>query len=62
MAPLRDWRPKGERVRSFTPHGHRRTLTFLGASRCDAAAASPHLACSTASSTANACEHMWRRS
>jgi DDE superfamily endonuclease len=27
--------PKGERVRSFAPHGHWRTLTFLGALRCD---------------------------
>jgi transposase len=26
---------KGERVPSFTPHGHWRTLTFLGALRCD---------------------------
>ena len=31
MAPLHGWGPKGERVRSFTPHGHWRTLTFLGA-------------------------------
>lgn len=35
MAPLRGWGPKGERIRSFTPHGHWRTLTFLGALRCD---------------------------
>jgi hypothetical protein len=35
MAPLRRWGPKGERVRSLTPHGHWRTLTFLGALRCD---------------------------
>jgi DDE superfamily endonuclease len=35
MAPLRGWGPKGERLRSFTPHGHWRTLTFLGALRCD---------------------------
>ena len=27
--------PKGERVRGFAPHGHWRTLTFLGALRCD---------------------------
>lgn len=26
---------KGERVRSFAPHGHWQTLTFLGALRCD---------------------------
>jgi transposase len=32
---LRGWGPKGERVRGFTPHGHWRTLTFLGALRCD---------------------------
>jgi transposase len=35
MAPLRGWGPKGERVRGFTPHGHWRTMTFLGALRCD---------------------------
>jgi len=35
MAPLRGWGPKGERVRAFAPHGHWRTLTFLGALRCD---------------------------
>ena len=35
MAPLYGWGPKGERVRSFTPHGHWQTLTFLGALRCD---------------------------
>ena len=35
MAPLRGWGAKGERVRAFTPHGHWRTLTFLGALRCD---------------------------
>ncbi|SPP97866.1 protein of unknown function [Bradyrhizobium vignae] len=58
MAPLRGWGPKGERVRSFTPHGHWRTLTFLGALRCDA---SPHLACSTAQSTANASAPMSSR-
>ena len=27
--------PKGKRLRSFAPHGHWRTLTFLGALRCD---------------------------
>jgi transposase len=27
--------PKGERVLAFAPHGHWRTLTFLGALRCD---------------------------
>ena len=35
MAPLRGWGPKGERLRAFAPHGHWRTLTFLGALRCD---------------------------
>jgi transposase len=35
MTPLRGWGPKGERLRGFTPHGHWRTLTFLGALRCD---------------------------
>jgi len=35
MAPLRGWGPKGERVRGFAPHGRWRTLTFLGALRCD---------------------------
>ena len=35
MAPLRGWAPKGQRLRAFAPHGHWRTLTFLGALRCD---------------------------
>jgi len=35
MAPLRGWGPRGERLRAFAPHGHWRTLTFLGALRCD---------------------------
>jgi len=35
MAPLRGWGPKGRRLRAFAPHGHWRTLTFLGALRCD---------------------------
>lgn len=35
MAPLREWGGKGQRVRGFTPHGHWRTLTFLGALRYD---------------------------
>ncbi len=35
MAPLRGWGPKGKRLRSFAPHGHWRTLTFLGALRHD---------------------------
>ena len=39
MAPLRGWGPKGERLRGFAPHGHWRTLTFLGALRYDRLAA-----------------------
>lgn len=39
MAPLRGWGPKGKRLRGFAPHGHWRTLTFLGALRCDRFAA-----------------------
>lgn len=35
MAPLRGWGSKGERLRGFAPHGHWRTLTFIGALRCD---------------------------
>jgi transposase len=35
MAPLRGWGLKGRRLRAFAPHGHWRTLTFLGALRCD---------------------------
>ena len=35
MAPLRGWGPKGDRLRGFAPQGHWRTLTFLGALRCD---------------------------
>jgi transposase len=35
MAPLRGWGPKGKRLRAFAPHGHWRTLTFLGALRLD---------------------------
>jgi transposase len=35
MAPLRGWGTKGQRLRGFAPHGHWRTLTFLGALRCD---------------------------
>ena len=34
-----DGRPKGDRLRGFAPHGHWRTLTFLGALRCDRLAA-----------------------
>jgi transposase len=35
MAPLRGWGRKGQRLRAYAPHGHWRTLTFLGALRCD---------------------------
>ena len=35
MAPLYGWGQKGKRLRGFAPHGHWRTLTFLGALRCD---------------------------
>jgi len=35
MAPLRGWGPRGKRLRGFAPHGHWKTLTFLGALRCD---------------------------
>lgn len=35
MAPLRGWGPTGKRLRAYAPHGHWRTLTFLGALRCD---------------------------
>jgi hypothetical protein len=39
MAPLRGCGPKGKRLRGFAPHGPWRTLTFLGALRCDRLAA-----------------------
>ena len=35
MAPRRGWGPKGDRLRAFVPQGRWRTLTFLGALRCD---------------------------
>jgi transposase len=35
MAPLRGWGPKGKRLRAYAPHGHWRTLTFIGALRLD---------------------------
>jgi transposase len=35
MAPRRGWGPKGARLRGSAPHGHWRTLTFLGALRCN---------------------------
>ncbi|ARN82016.1 IS630 family transposase [Methylocystis bryophila] len=39
MAPLRGWGAKGKRLRGFAPHGHWRTLTFVGALRHDRLAA-----------------------
>jgi hypothetical protein len=33
MTPLWGWGEKGKRLRGFTPHGHWRTLTFIGALR-----------------------------
>src|SRR3546814_10846070 len=39
MTPIRGWGPKGKRLRAFAPHGHWRTLTFLGALRKDRLAA-----------------------
>ena len=39
MAPLRGWGAKGKRLRGLAPHGHWRTLTFLGALRLDRLAA-----------------------
>jgi transposase len=39
MAPLRGWGRRGQRLRGFAPHGHWRTMTFLGALRCDRLAA-----------------------
>ncbi|MEY9167261.1 transposase [Sinorhizobium fredii] len=35
MAPLYGWGPRGKRLRGFAPHGHWRTLTFVGALRHD---------------------------
>lgn len=35
MAPLRGWGPKGARLPGRTPHGHWRTMTFVGALRMD---------------------------
>lgn len=35
MAPLRGWGPKGARLPGRAPHGHWRTLTFVGALRVD---------------------------
>jgi len=35
MAPLRGWALKGQRLQGLVPHGHWKTLTFVGALRCD---------------------------
>jgi putative transposase len=35
MAPLRGWALKGQRLRGLVPYGHWKTLTFVGALRCD---------------------------
>lgn len=35
MAPLPGWGPRGKRLRGVAPHGRWRTMTFLGALRCD---------------------------
>lgn len=35
MAPLYGWAPKGERLIGKAPFGHRNTMTFLAALRCD---------------------------
>ena len=36
MAPLYGWGQKGKRLKGLAPHGHWRTLTFLGALRANA--------------------------
>jgi transposase len=35
MAPLRGWAPRGQRLKAKVPHGHWKTMTFLGALRHD---------------------------
>lgn len=35
MAPLRGWGPKGARLPGRAPHGHWRTMNFVGALRVD---------------------------
>ena len=35
MAPLRGWAPRGQRLEAKVPHGHWKTMTFLGALRHD---------------------------
>jgi len=33
MAPLRGWCERGKRLRGYAPHGHWKTMTFIGALR-----------------------------
>ena len=35
MAPLRGWGLRGKRLKAKAPYGHRKTMTFLAALRCD---------------------------
>ena len=35
MTPIRGWGPRGRKLIATAPHGKWRTLTFLGALRCD---------------------------
>ena len=35
MAPLRGWAPRGQKLASWAPHGHWKTLTFIAALRQD---------------------------
>ena len=35
MAPLRGWRPRGQKLIGRAPHGRWRTMTFIAALRCD---------------------------
>jgi len=35
MAPLRDWAPRGQRIKAKVPHGHWKTMTFVAALRHD---------------------------
>jgi hypothetical protein len=39
MTRLRGRAPKGERLIGKTPHGHRKTTTFIAALRCDSVTA-----------------------
>jgi len=36
MAPIRGWGNKGKRLKTFVPHGHWKTMTFIAALRHDA--------------------------